>query len=147
MLFQQQDAPDAAIKAYETVLKADKTHVLAYKNLGEVLLATGRFDAWAKNFERFEANCPEALPLAVQALEVCQYLGDFEKLERYLDGLRREKFRVEGGAQLVDALEVLLYLLLYFDVEEQMLLDFAQTYDVIARRVYGEALPRHAKRK
>jgi predicted O-linked N-acetylglucosamine transferase (SPINDLY family) len=147
VLFQQQDALDAAIQAYETVLRANPTHVLAYKNLGEALLAAGKFDAWVANFERFEANCPDALPLAVQALEVCQYLGDFEKLERYLDGLRQEKFQVEGEVQLADCLEVLLYLLLYFDVEQEMPLKFARTYDVIARRVYGEPLPRHAKRR
>jgi tetratricopeptide (TPR) repeat protein len=91
VLFQQQDAVDAAIKAYETVLDADPTHVSAYKNLGEVLLGAGKFDAWIANFERFEANCPDALPLAVQALEVCQYLGDFQKVDRYLTGCARKR--------------------------------------------------------
>ena len=147
VLFQQQGALDAAIQAYETVLGADPTHVLAYKNLGEALLAAGKFEAWVANFKRFEANCPNALPLAVQALEVCQYLGDFEKVDRYLDGLRKEKFLPQGEAQLADSLEVLLFLLLYFDVEQEMMLKFAQTYDVVAIRVYGEPLPRHAKRK
>jgi predicted O-linked N-acetylglucosamine transferase (SPINDLY family) len=147
VLFQQQGALDAAIQAYETVLKADPRHVSAYKNLGEALLAAGKFDAWIANFERFEANCPQALPLAVQALEVCQYQGDFQKVERYLEGLRQEAFRVEGELQLADCLEVLLYLLLYFDVEQEMMLKFAQTYDVIAKRIYGEALPRPAKRQ
>ncbi|HET7095784.1 MAG TPA: tetratricopeptide repeat protein, partial [Casimicrobiaceae bacterium] len=147
VLFQQQDALDAAIQAYETVLKADPTHVLAYKNLGEALLAAGDFDAWVANFERFEANCPDALALAVQALEVCQYLGDFEKVERYLDGLRNERFRVDDEDLLADCLEVLLYLLLYFDVEQEMLLKFAQTYDITAKRVYGVAFPRHPQRR
>jgi predicted O-linked N-acetylglucosamine transferase (SPINDLY family) len=147
VLFQQQDALEAAIQAYETVLKSDPTHVLAYKNLGEALLAAGKFDAWVANFERFEANCPDALPLAVQALEVCQYLGDFDKVDRYLDVLRSERFRVEGDAQLADCLEVLLYLLLYFDVEPELLLKLAQTYDVTAKRIYGVTLPRRAKRK
>jgi tetratricopeptide (TPR) repeat protein len=102
VLFQQQGALDAAIRAYETVLKADPVHVSAYKNLGEALLAAGKFDLWIANFERFEANCPDALPLAVQALEVCQYLGDFQRVERYLDGLRQEAFRVESEVQLAD---------------------------------------------
>jgi predicted O-linked N-acetylglucosamine transferase (SPINDLY family) len=107
----------------------------------------GKFDAWIANFERFEANCPDALPLAVQALEVCQYLGDFQKVDRYLDGLRQEAFRVENELQLADCLEVLLYLLLYFDVEQEMMLKFAQTYDVIAKRIYGKALARPAARR
>jgi hypothetical protein len=41
----------------------------AYANLGAVLFASGRFEAWRENFRRFEAYCPRALPLAVQALE------------------------------------------------------------------------------
>src|SRR5207244_9642438 len=49
--------------------------------------------------------------------------------------------------QLADCLEVLLYLLLYFDVEQEMMLKFAQTYDVIAKRTYGEPLPRAAVRR
>ena len=147
VLFQQHDSLDAAIQAYEAALKSNPTHVLAHKNLGEALLAAGKFDAWVANFERFEANCPTALSLAVQALEVCQYLGDFEKVERYLDGLRNERFRVDGEDELADCLEVLLYLLLYFDVEQEMMLKFAQTYDLTAKRIYGAALPCRAKRR
>ena len=71
----------------------------------------------------------------------------FQKVDRYLDGLRQEAFRVENELQLADCLEVLLYLLLYFDVEQEMMLKFAQTYDVVAKRIYGEPLPRPAKRR
>jgi predicted O-linked N-acetylglucosamine transferase (SPINDLY family) len=83
----------------------------------------------------------------VQALEVCQYRGDFAKVDRYLEGLRSESFRVENEEQLADCLEILLYLLLYFDVEQEMMLKFAQTYDLTAKRIYGVPLPRVAKRK
>jgi len=98
-------------------------------------------------YVRFEASCPTALPLAVQALEACHYLPDFQKLDLYLNGLRQEKFRASDELELVDALEQLLYLLLYFDVEPDMILKFAQTYDATAKRVYGEPLPRPDTRK
>ena len=65
--------------------------------------------------------------------------GRLSELDRYLDGLRQEAFRVESELQLADCLEVLLYLLLYFDVEQEMMLKFAQTYDVV-----GEARLRRA---
>ena len=146
VLFEQQGATDAAVAAFEHVLTADPRHVGAYRNLGEVLLAAGRIDAWLANFARFEANCPTALPLAVQALEACQYLPDFSKLEGYLNGLRQEQFRASDELELADALEQLLYLLLYFDVEPDMVFKFAQTYDATAKRVYGEPLPRAAER-
>jgi predicted O-linked N-acetylglucosamine transferase (SPINDLY family) len=146
VLFQEQDATDAAVAAYGEVLATDPHNVAAYKNLGEVLQAAGRVDAWLTNFRRFEARCPKALPLAVQALEVCQHLADFPKLERYLDGLRQERFTPSGEVELVDCLEQLLFLLLYFDVEPSMLNQFAHTYDAAARHVYGEPLPRPAAR-
>ncbi len=90
---------------------------------------------------------PRALPLAVQALEACQYRGDFAKLERYLDGLRREEFRADDELQLADCLEELLFLLLYFDIEPETIFKFAQTYDATAKRVYGAPLPRPAVRR
>ena len=147
VIFQQQRAFDAAIAAYENVIARDPKRVGAYKNLGEVLIEAGRVDAWIANFRRFEAACPKALPLAVQALEACQYLADFAKLETYIDGLRNETFEVANEHELVDALEQILYLLLYFDVEPEMLLKFAQTYDATARHVYGEPLPRPSQRR
>ena len=69
------------------------------------------------------------------------------RLERYLDGLRKERFRARDAAELADALEQLLYLLLFFDVEPEMMLRFAQTYDSTAPQVYGAALPRAAARR
>src|SRR5581483_1267398 len=139
VLFQEQGNTDAAIAAYAQVLRDDPKHVAAYKNLGEVLFAAGRLDAWRANFARFEAQCPTALPLAIQALEVCQHFGEFERLESYLDGLRNERFTTSTPAELVQCLEELLYLLLFFDVEPDLVHRFAQTYDQTARGVYGTA--------
>jgi protein O-GlcNAc transferase len=147
VLFQEQGATDAAIAAYDAVLRADPHHVSAYKNRGELLLGAGRFDAWLANFARFEASCPTALPLAVQALEACVYLPDFAKLDRYLEGLRHERFRPADELELVDALEQLLYLLQFHDVEPAMIFGFARAYDAAARSVYGDPLPRATVRR
>ena len=147
VLHQEQRADDAAIAAYEAVLRLDPRHVAAYKNMGEVLFAAGRFDAWRESFLRFEANCPDALALAVQALEVSQWHGDFARVGRYLDGLLREAFRAADETDLVDCLEQLLYLLLFFDVGPEQMLSLARTYDTAARHVYGEPMPRPAERK
>ena len=146
VLFQQGGATDASVSAYRAVLERDAKRVAAYRNLGEVLLAAGRIDEWIANFRRFEASCPDALPLAVQALEVCQYAADFAALERYLEGLRQERFKTGDAAELVDALEQLLYLLLFFDVEPEMIHRFAQTYSATAPAVYGAPLERSEAR-
>ncbi len=147
VLFHEQGMTDAAVAAYGEVLAADPRDVAAYRNLGEVLLAAGRIDAYLANFRRFEANCPDALPLAVQAVVACQHRGDFAALERYLDGLRNERFAVGGAAELVDACEELLYLLLFFDVDPSVLGQFARTYDAAMRRLYGDPLPRRPERR
>src|SRR5205807_617445 len=125
----------------------DSRHVAAYKNRGEQLFAAGRIDEWLGNFRQFEASCPDALSLAVHALEVCQYAGDFDGVERYLEGLRNERFQSHGLHQLVDSLEQLLYLLLYFDVEPELIQRFAQTYDYAARSVYGAPLAEQSERR
>jgi protein O-GlcNAc transferase len=147
VLFQQQGNTRAAIAAYRTVLTAEPTHAAAYKNLGEVLLASGQVDAWIANFRAFEARCPAALPLAVYALEACQHMADFANLERYLEGLRHDEFKARDDAELLDCLEELLYLLLFFDVEPAQMLHYALAYDSVARRIHGTPMPRPAVRK
>ena len=92
VLFQEQGATDDALAAYRTVLAAEPRNAIAYKNLGEVLYGAGRVDEWIANFRRFEAACPKALALAVQALDACQFVGDFPALERYLAGLAGGRF-------------------------------------------------------
>ena len=140
VLFQGQGATDAAVAAFSAVLEAEPRNVAAYKNLGEVLHAGGRTREWMANFRRFEAACPKALSLAVQALDVCQYRGDFATLERYLDGLAQGQYEASDETELVDGLEELLYLLLFFDVHPETMRQFAASFDAAARRVYGEPL-------
>jgi predicted O-linked N-acetylglucosamine transferase (SPINDLY family) len=147
VLFQQQGNRHAASAAYSHVIAADPRHVAAYKHLGEILLASGQIDAWRANFRAFEKNCPKALPLAVYALEVCQHEADFDKLERYIDGLRHEEFQARDEQELVDSLEELLYLLLFFDVEPALMLRFAQAYDAVAPKVYGAPMARPSERR
>ena len=93
VLLQHEGRAKSAAEMYRQVVARDPTRDAAWKNLGEVLREEGLVDEWAANFRRFEAACPESLLLAVQALEVCQFQGDFQRLDRYLDGLRQERFR------------------------------------------------------
>ena len=147
VVFRETGHPSAAIAAYRAVLERDPKRVGAYSQLGEALLGAARIDEWLQNFQRFEKQCPDALPLAVQALEACQYAADAASLERYLEGLRRERFRAGDAAELIDSVEQLLYLLLFFDVEPEMLHRFAQTYAATAAEVYGSAAPPPAVRR
>lgn len=141
------DAHDAAAAAYGAVLDMDRAHVVAYKNRGEVLYAAGRFDEWFANHRRFEANCPDALPMLVQALEVCHCLPDWDRLDAILDRIVSGRYVVRDETEHVDSLEQLLYLLLFFDVPPEAMLALARAYDAAARRVYGEPIARSAVRR
>jgi predicted O-linked N-acetylglucosamine transferase (SPINDLY family) len=147
VLFQETGHVDPACSAYRAVLERQPHHAAAYRNLGETLLGAGRIEPWLANFRRFEAACPDALPLAVQALEACQYAADHAGIERYLDGLRAERFKARDAVELCEGLEQLLYLLLFFDVEPELILRLATTYNATAPKVYGPPRQRPAERR
>ena len=147
VIFDQQGHAGAAITAFSNVLARVPDHVAAYKALAETLLASGRIDAWFANFDRFERHCPEHLMLAVHALEVCAYRGDFGKLGRYLDGLRAGEFTAHTAEETLDALQQLLYLLHFFDVEPELFGRYARTHDALAQKLYGEPWSRRAERR
>ena len=147
VIFDQQGNVGAAIAAFSNVLDRVPTHVAAYKALAETLLASGRVDAWFANFERFEAHCPQHLSLAALGLEVCAYRADFAKLDGYLDGLRNGRFAQGEPAEVLDALQQILYLLHFFDVEPQLIGRHARTHNALARRLYGEPWQRREPRR
>ena len=147
VVFQEQERTGAAIAAFEKVLAREPKHALAHKALGDTLLSARRIDDWLRVFSRFEAACPNALSLIVQALEVYQYRGDFAGLDRYLDRLRRGDFKPDNETDLADSLEQLLFLMLYFDLEPETQQKLYRTYDAVARRVYGIPLPARATRQ
>ena len=147
VLFQKQGVHEGATEAFTEVLKAEPGNIAAWKYRGEALIAGARVDEFIAHFRQFAARHPNALPLAVQAIEACQYLADFNLLEQYLDGLRNDRFVVTDELEFVDALEQLLFLLLYVDVEPELVFKLALAYDGAARRVYGEPMPRPERRR
>ncbi|HET7607154.1 MAG TPA: tetratricopeptide repeat protein, partial [Gammaproteobacteria bacterium] len=147
VIFDQQGNAGAAIAAFSNVLKRAPSHARAYKALAETLLSSGRIDAWFANFERFERHCPNHLALAAHALEACAYRADFARLERYLDGLREGRFTEGAPDEIQDALEQLLYLLHFFDVEPALIGRYARMHDTLARKAHGEPRPPHAPRR
>ena len=147
VLFQEQGATDAAAQAFRTVLAADPRHVRAHKNLGETLRAAGRIDDYVAAWRAFAAACPDSLAAAAQGLEALQLAGDLAGVEKLLEALRGERCRARDDAELVDTLEELLYLLLFFDIEPSVIGRFARTYDTAATHVYGAPLPRPSPRR
>ncbi|HTR58099.1 MAG TPA: tetratricopeptide repeat protein [Casimicrobiaceae bacterium] len=147
VIFREQGRAQAAVSAFEHVLAREPRHVAAHKALAETLLAERRIDAYLKAFDRFEVACPDALPLAVVALQACQYRGDFASLDRYLDRLQRDEFKAASDTELANCLEELLYLLLFFDFDPEAHLLLYKRYDAVAARVYGRPSPLPEKRR
>lgn len=136
-LYHEGDDINAAASCYQRVLSLAPDHVSSYKNLGEIYLATGQITDWLNNFLRFERQCPSAMPLAVYTLEAALHLGDLRRIDHYLEGIIQERFTPRDELELIDCLEQLLYLLLFFDVDPEHLHAFYRTYDKAARHVYG----------
>jgi protein O-GlcNAc transferase len=137
----------AAATVFSKVLQRAPDHAGAYKALAETLRASGRIEAWFANFDQFEQHCPGHFTLAVHALEICAYRGDFGRLAHYLDRVRRERLITEGPAEMVDAVQELLYLLHFFDVEPDLFGHYARLHDGLARNLYGAPWLRRAERR
>lgn len=140
VIFREQGRLNAARAAFEHVLTRAPHYVAAHKALCETLLTARMMDVWFKAFNRFEANCPDALPMAVVALEARQYRADFAALDAYLERLKEGAFRTTGDQERADTLEELLYMLLFFDIEPDALLDLYKAYDAVSARLYGKPL-------
>ncbi|MCL2297401.1 MAG: tetratricopeptide repeat protein [Proteobacteria bacterium] len=146
-LFQDQGQLEAASRAYRHVLSKHPGHVGSYKRLGDVLAASGKINEWFENLRQFRKHCPQSIVMASQALEACQFMGDFKGVEHFLDGLRKAKFKAESNAELIDTLNLLQFQLLYLDIEPELSLRMARHYDEAMQRTFGAPLPRPQERK
>ena len=145
--FDRQGRADAAVAAFTQALELAPARVDAYKALGETLHAAGRIDDWAANFRSFERHCADHIAVAPMAIEVAAWTGDYELLDRTLDGLRRDRFGARDAGELLDALQQLLFLLLYVDVEPELVVRCSRLHNDLARKVYGEPWPRAPERR
>lgn len=135
-----QDDIDGAVRALERVIAHNPRRADAHRVLLNILGMSARHAQWLAALRRFELQCPDALGLVGSALEYYQYQGDFATVRRYLERLDREEFKPTDELDLVDSLEQLLYLLLFFDAEPGMLAALYRTYDRAAQRVYGRPM-------
>ena len=131
---------ERAAAYYRRVLELQPGNASAYQALGEVLLAGGKIGLWLENFRQFERHCEPGLQLALYALEACQYLGELEKGERYLNGLLKEAYPYRDSKDLLDGLSQLVYLLLFFDVDGRQMLHFYQSYNLALKQAFPDRM-------
>jgi protein O-GlcNAc transferase len=138
---------EAAIAALEHVIARAPARAQAHRTLLNILARDGGGERWMRAFERFERDCPNALGIVGNALEFHQYRGDFAKVQQYVDRLAGGDFEPADELDLVDSLEELLYLMLFFDMRPATQASLYATYDAAARHVYGEPIERPPSRR
>lgn len=138
VVFEEAGQPDRALACFRQVLHLRPEYERAYLKTGEILFNAGKINAWLENFDRHEKATPDSFNLALVGVEASLYAGDPDKSQRYLDGLLTNKFRVDEPAVLVDGLERLLYLRLFFDVDEGQVFELYQVYNELMRQRFPE---------
>ncbi|MDR1530230.1 MAG: tetratricopeptide repeat protein [Burkholderiales bacterium] len=146
-LFQERSLFETAEAAYRSVLSLAPTHTRAYMQLGETLAAQGKIREWFENFKQFQTHCPSSLLMISQGLEASQFMGNYQGVDYFLERLRKFEFRAENNAELIEALDLIQYQFLFFDIEPELSLKMAKLYDEAMRKTFGAPLPRRAQRR
>jgi predicted O-linked N-acetylglucosamine transferase (SPINDLY family) len=147
VVFDEMGEVDSSVAALEYVIERAPARAEAHRALLNVLARHARGEQWMRAFERFETACPDALGLVANALEYYQYRGDYARVHRYVDRLAQGDFKPVNDVDLVDSLEQLLYLMLFFDIAPGTQASLYATYDKAALHVYGPPLARTATRQ
>lgn len=112
---------------------------LAYHHLGETLFAAGKIEAWLENFRRYEDSAQPSFKLALYGIVACQYSGETDKGQAYLNWLLHHVMLDGDPDVLIDVLEELLFLVLYFDVDQKVLFKLYQRYNGLIKERHKES--------
>lgn len=121
------------------VIKLKPGFELAYHHLGETLFAAGKIEAWLENFRRFEGNAQPSFRLALYGVVACQYAGEAGKGRVYLNWLLQHVMLDGDRDVLIDALEELLYQVLFFDIDQKVLFGLYKRYNALVKERHKES--------
>jgi predicted O-linked N-acetylglucosamine transferase (SPINDLY family) len=140
VLYREKGLLERAAACCRQVLQLRQDFTPAYYNLGAALYEAGKIDAWLENFRQFQNHTAPSAMLAVYGLQACQYLGEIEPQQTYLDELLDEFHTYTSDTDAIDRLEETLPLLLYFDFPQERLLALYQHYNQLCKRTYQPRL-------
>jgi protein O-GlcNAc transferase len=136
VLYREKGQLERSAACCRQVLHIRQDFTPAYYDLGAMLFETGQIDAWLENYRQFKNHTAPSAMLAVYGLQACQYLGEIEQQQTYLDELLDEIHTYSNDAEAIDRLEEALHLLLYFDFPQQRLFALYQHYNRLCKRFY-----------
>ena len=140
VLYRETGQLERAAACCRQVLQIRQDFTPAYYNLGAMLFEAGKIDAWLENFRQFQSHTGPSAMLAVYGLQACQYLGEIEQQQTYLDELLDEIHTYTNDADAIDRLEEILPLLLYFDFPQERLFALYRHYNQLCKRTYQPRL-------
>ena len=138
LLLAEEGQPDLAIGSWRAALAADPRFEPAYSHLRHALHAAGKIDAWLMNFDAFLRHCPNSPRLSLYAVDVAFHKGDLDEATRCFRQAVEAVLRERDDALAAEILEELLYVALFFDVEDREMLGLYRRYDAASRALHPQ---------
>lgn len=129
---------ELALGSWRAALAADARLEPAYWQLRHALHAAGRIGEWLANFEAFQRHCPDSPRLALYAIDVAFHRGDLAEAGRCFRQAVEAVLRERSDELAEEFLEELLYVALFFDVEEGEMLSLYRRYDAASRALHAQ---------
>jgi protein O-GlcNAc transferase len=138
LLLSELGQADLAISSWRAALAAAVAFEPAYWQLRHALHAAGRIDEWLANFDSFLRHCPASPRLALYAIDVAFHRGDLAEANRCFRQAVEAVLRERDDTLAAEFLEELLYVALFFDIDEREMLALYRRYDAASRALHPQ---------
>jgi predicted O-linked N-acetylglucosamine transferase (SPINDLY family) len=129
---------DLAIGSWRAALAADPTFEPAYYQLRHALHASGRIDLWISNYEAYSRHCPDVPRLDPYAIDIAFHQGDLAEAGRRFRRAVEAALLERDHEVAAELLEELLYVALFFDIDESEMLALYGRYDAASRALHSQ---------
>jgi predicted O-linked N-acetylglucosamine transferase (SPINDLY family) len=129
---------DLAMESWRRALAAEPSFEPAYWQLRHALHASGRIDEWETNFDAFARHCKGSPRHALYAIDVAFHRGDLAAAQSHFRDAVEAVLREPDAALVAELLEELLYVALFFDIDERDMLALYRRYDTVSRALHPQ---------
>ncbi len=127
-----------ALGSWRAAIAADATFEPAYWQLRHALHAAGRIEEWLDNFQAFLLHCPASPRIALYAIDVAFHRGELAEAGRCFRQAVEAVLREADHGLAAEFLEELLYVALFFDIDESEILALYRRYDEASRALHPQ---------
>lgn len=138
LLLSELGQEELALGSWRAAIAANRAFEPAYLQLRHALHAAGRIEEWLANFGEFVRHCPESPRIALYAIDVAFHRGDPVEADRRFRQAAEAALREADDALVAELLEELLYVALFFDVDEREMLALYRRYDAASRALHPQ---------